>query len=240
MKTVLITGATSGIGKALCSLYQQLGWQVFACGRNQDSLNELQQLSGVTGLNFDICDKQKIQESTADLSELDLVILNAGSCEYIDDPMKFDSALFERVVRTNLIAVGYCLEVLIPKIKVGGQLALMSSSASYLPFPRAEAYGASKAAVSYLAKSLSVDLAPHNISVSLINPGFVKTPLTDKNNFAMAMLISAEQAATYIEKGLSRRKHEIHFPPLFTYLLKFFAWLPDTIWRYFAIRMLQK
>jgi short-subunit dehydrogenase len=240
MKSVLITGATSGIGKALCILYQEKGWQVFACGRNQICLAELQKLPDVKGLYFDICEKTQITQATSDLSELDLVILNAGSCEYIDDPIKFDSALFERVVRTNLIALAYCLEVLMPKIKSGGQLALMSSSASYLPFSRAEAYGSSKAAVSYLAKSLSLDLASHNISVSLINPGFVKTPLTDKNNFTMAMLISAEQAADYIEKGLARRKHEIHFPPLFTYLLKLFAWLPDSVWRFVATRMLKK
>lgn len=240
MKRVLITGATSGIGKALCFLYQQQGWQVFACGRNRQRLNELQELKNVSSLFFDICDKAQIAQTTSDLAALDLVILNAGNCEYIDDALHFDSALFERVVRTNLIALGYCLEVLLPKINSGGQLALMGSSAAYLPFPRAEAYGCSKAGVAYLAKLLSVDLAPSAISVSLINPGFVKTPLTDKNDFPMAMLISSEQAAVAIFKGLQRRRQEIHFPFPFTSILKLFSWLPDVIWRFIATRMVKK
>lgn len=239
MKRILITGATSGIGKALCLLYQKQGWQVFACGRNQDCLNELQQLNNVTSLFFDICDKAQIMQETRNLPTLDLLILNAGSCEYVDDALRFDSDLFERVVRTNLIALAYCLEILLPKINSGGQLALMGSSASYLPFPRAEAYGSSKAGVAYLAKSLSLDLAPSAISVSLINPGFVKTPLTDKNNFPMAMLISSEQAAVFIFQGLQRRKKEIHFPFPFTFILKLFAWLPDIIWRFIATRMIK-
>ena len=237
MKRVLITGATSGIGQALALDYAEKGWQVFACGRNQQVLGNLREKSNISTLTFDISDKQQIAEATASLEDLDLLILNAGNCEYIDDARHFDSDLFERVITTNLLAVGYCLAILLGKIKSGGQLALMGSSASYLPFPRAEAYGSSKAAVAYLAKTLAIDLLPEKISVSLICPGFVKTPLSDKNDFVMPMLISAEQAAEYIVKGLDKRKKEIHFPLKFTLLLKLFAYLPGFIWRKIAIRM---
>ncbi len=213
---------------------------MFACGRNQAVLQSLSENNNISGLRFDINDKEQIAEATKDLEQLDLLILNAGNCEYIDDARNFDSELFARVITTNLLALGYCLSVLLKKIKPGGRLALMGSSAGYLPFPRAEAYGSSKAAVAYLAKTLAVDLLPEKISVSLICPGFVKTPLTDKNDFAMPMLITAEQAADYIVTGLKKGKKEIHFPLKFTLLLKLFAYLPSVIWEKIAIRMSKK
>lgn len=240
MKRVLITGATSGIGKALALDYARQGWQVFACGRNQRVLDELRKNDNISTLTFDICDKAQIIDATQTLGDLDLLILNAGNCEYINDAKQFDSELFERVITTNLIALGYCLAVLLDKIKAGGQLALMGSSAGYLPFPRAEAYGSSKAAVAYLAKTLAIDLLPEKISVSLICPGFVKTPLTDKNDFTMPMLITAEQAAEQIVAGLRKGRKEIHFPLKLTLLLKLFAYLPSFIWQKIAIRMSEK
>ena len=237
MKRVLITGATSGIGKALCLLYQAKHWQVIACGRNEAVLDELAKLNNVSCLAFDLTDKAQMQAAFSPLPDLDLVILNAGNCEYIDDAKGFDGELFARVINTNLVAVGHCLAILLGKLTRGGRLALMGSSASYLPFPRAEAYGASKAAISYLAKVLSIDLQPYGIAVSLINPGFVNTPLTAKNDFPMPMLITTEQAAESIFKGISKGKREIHFPIAFTGFLKLLAFLPEWVWRSIAKRM---
>ncbi|HEY5715252.1 MAG TPA: SDR family NAD(P)-dependent oxidoreductase, partial [Psychromonas sp.] len=125
MKRILITGATSGIGKALCNLYQKQGYEVIACGRNQQVLDEIARLENISTLSFDISDKQQVQQALAALPELDVVILNAGSCEYIDDVKHFDGDLFARVITTNLIALGYCLQSVLPNIKRGGQLALM-------------------------------------------------------------------------------------------------------------------
>ncbi|MFT6926116.1 MAG: NAD(P)-dependent dehydrogenase (short-subunit alcohol dehydrogenase family) [Psychromonas sp.] len=240
MKRILITGATSGIGKALCLLYQRRNYDVIACGRNQQALAEIGVLKNVSTLNFDLTDREQVIEALATLPELDVVILNAGSCEYINDAKNFDGDLFARVITTNLIALGYCLQSVLPKIKKGGQLALMGSSASYLPFSRAEAYGASKAGVAYLAKTLAMDLVKDEIHVCLINPGFVKTPLTDKNTFSMPMLISSDKAADYIFKGLLKGKREIHFPAVFTFTLKIFAWLPDFVWSFISTRMINK
>ncbi|MFT7052619.1 MAG: short-subunit dehydrogenase [Psychromonas sp.] len=240
MKRILITGATSGIGKALCLLYQKQNYAVIACGRNQQALDEIGALKNVLTLRFDISDKEQVREALTTLPELDLVILNAGSCEYINDAKNFDGDLFARVITTNLIALGYCLQAVLPKIKKGGQLALMGSSASYLPFSRAEAYGASKAGVAYLAKTLAMDLVEDEISVCLINPGFVKTPLTDKNAFSMPMLITAERAAEYIFNGLLKGKREIHFPAIFTFTLKIFACLPESVWSFISTRMINK
>lgn len=241
MKQVLITGASSGIGEQLAIDYAKSGWQVFACGRNQAKLSELaSQHQGISTFRFDVTDADAVKDAARLLSgQIDLLILNAGNCEYIDDPMRFDGALFERIMKVNLISLGYCLEHYLPKIRKGGQLAIVSSSAAFLPFPRATAYGTTKAGASYLAKTLSIELARYNIDVSLVNPGFVKTPLTDKNGFEMPMRVSVDYASNAIIKGLEKRKREIHFPTKFTYILKLLAALPDPIWRYIANKMVR-
>lgn len=240
MKTILITGATSGIGEALCQDYQKLGHKIIACGRNTEKLARLSTYQNIDCIEVDVCEQQQVNEKLSDLGELDMVILNAGSCEYIDDAKNFDGKLFARVINTNLIAMGYCLEALLPQICNGGQLALVGSSASFLPFSRAQAYGASKAGVAYLARTLALDLKKHHIDVSLISPGFVKTPLTDKNDFKMPMQISAQQAAEEIINGLNKRQFDIHFPKKFTLILKTLALLPDSWWQAISARSLQK
>ena len=236
MTNVLITGATSGIGEELTKLYAQQDWQVFACGRNLQKLHAMQSnLPNIKPISFDVTESKQVADAANSVSSpLDIVILNAGECEYIEDPMHFDSAVFERVMRVNLLSVGYCLEYFLPKIRKGGRLAIMSSSASYLPLPRASAYGASKAAVNYLANTLRLELHKFGVGVTLICPGFVKTPLTDKNTFAMPLRVSASFAAKAIYFDLEAGKDEIHFPQAFTQILKFLSVLPYSLWRRIA------
>lgn len=233
---VLITGGTSGIGLALVSRYLMLGWQVIVCGRNETRLNEIPvAYSGygaqLSTLAFNVCDRIGCLEAAAELNgRLDLVILNAGGCEYIDDPNMFDGKLFARVIENNLISVGYCLEAFLPALETGGRVALMGSSAALLPLPRAEAYGASKAALAYLANSLRLHLAASRIDVSLIEPGFVRTPLTDKNDFPMPGRIEVEDAARRIVSALSRGKDRIQFPRRLLWPMRLLALLPDALW----------
>lgn len=241
MNTVMITGASSGIGEALAIHYAHSGWKVYAGGRNKERLNGLCQAnSNIQALIGDVVDEAQVAAMAKQLPPLDLLILNAGNCEYIDDPIGFDAELFKRVINVNLISVGYCLAHYLPKVKLHGQLAFTSSSASFLPLPRAQAYGASKAALTYLAQTMSIDLAPHHIDVSVINPGFVQTPLTDKNDFDMPGMVSTEQAVVAIVKGLEKRKHSINFPWVFTAVLSFLAQLPFGVWRAFAVRFLTR
>lgn len=237
-KTVLITGASSGIGKALALAYAEMGYLVYAGGRNQQRLDELVlENANIKPLVCELTNKKALIAVSGDLPQLDILILNAGNCEYINDAVNFDSDLFARVITTNLISVGYCLEAWLKLVKPGGQLVLTSSSAQFLPLPRAEAYGASKAGLSYLAKTLSIDLQNSHIDVSLIHPGFVATPLTDKNDFPMPSIISTAQAADYIVEGINKRKAEINFPKHFTYLMKLISLLPFSIWKKLATRM---
>ena len=241
MKTVIITGASSGIGMQLAKAYLVSGWQVIACGRDAKKLHLAlgENTKNLQFLCFDLSIRDEVIARAANIGEIDLAILNAGTCEYIDEPQAFDSQLLERVIHTNVIGTGYCLEAILPNIKSGGQLAIVSSSVTLLPLTRAEAYGASKSALDYLTRSLAIDLAPKNIDVSLIRPGFVDTALTQRNNFTMPNIITAEKAAKYIIQGIAKRKQEIKFPRGFFYALNCFSLLPNALWHRIAIKMIR-
>lgn len=226
---VLITGATSGIGRQLALDYRRAGWQVWGCGRDGERLQELG-LHGITPLQFDARDSAALAEIAAGLPTLDLVILNAGNCEYMDVAEGFDGALFARVIETNLIATGHALAAFLPRLASGSRLAIVSSSVSWLPLPRAEAYGASKAALDYLAHTLRLDLASKGIGVTLIRPGFVQTPLTAKNDFPMPCLVTVAEASRAIMGGLAAGRHQIHFPRRFIWLLRLLGALPTGLW----------
>ena len=237
MKTVLITGSTSGIGERLAIDYAAQGWSVIACGRNAKKLSQLSEHENITSLAFDMSDTAKVMAAAAEIDQaLDLVILNAGTCEYMDDVKKFDTELFRRVINSNVLGTADCIAAFLPKIPRGGQLALMGSSANFFPFSRAQAYGASKAAIAYLAQTLAVDLAKYDIAVSLISPGFVETPLTNKNDFEMPMKISVDQAVSEIIKGLAKRKHHVTTPRLFTFILGSLGKLPHSVQHWLALR----
>lgn len=234
-QTVLITGATSGIGLALFHRYIRQGDKVVACGRNKKQLQEMEEAASQTCL-FDITQPSAIAEAAKCIDLLDVLILNAGNCRYIDNAHEFDGDIFENVMQTNLISVGWLLHYFLPKVKKGGQVVFVSSSATILPFPRSEAYGASKAGMDYLANSLRLDLLKDGIDVTLIHPGFIKTPLTDKNDFPMPFLLTSDAAAERIITGVKRRKKYLHFPKRLTLILKFFALLPPSLWQLMMTR----
>lgn len=237
MKNVLITGATSGIGEALFEKYRQQQYQVIACGRNKQKLASYEVGSEtVQTLAFDIKKPDAIKAAASKVSTIDILILNAGDCAYIEDINYFDGDLFANIIHTNLVSLGYLLQYFLPKLSAGGQVVFISSSAALLPFPKAEAYGASKAGIDYLANSLRVDLSKKNIDVTLVHPGFIKTPLTDKNTFDMPFMISSHRAADLIYQGVNSRKHYLHFPKRLTLLLKALSFLPTSIWIRIATR----
>ncbi|QOL27023.1 SDR family NAD(P)-dependent oxidoreductase [Thalassotalea sp. LPB0316] len=252
MKRVLITGATSGIGLSLAKHYAANGHLVYACGRNEQALNQLViEHHNITPLVFDITDKAQVTAAAKQVEDLDILILNAGDCRYIDDPVHFDDQLFDHIIDVNLKSMATMLSRFLPILttaktnasinnKENRQVVFVSSSASLVPFPKAQAYGASKAGVDYLARSLAVDLAKHHIDVTLVHPGFIKTPLTDKNDFDMPFLISSEQAAHRIYQGVAKHKSYLHFPKRLTCFLHLFSLLPTAWWQAIAASRLSK
>lgn len=234
-KTIFITGATSGIGLSLVEKYISQGDNVIACGRSKAKMAAIENSVYQTAL-FDITDDNSVEHAAKNIDAIDVLILNAGDCRYIDDAINFDGKSFASVIATNLTALGSLLEHFLPKVKKGGQVVFVSSSATIVPFPRSEAYGASKAGMDYLANSLRLDLVQHNIDVTLVHPGFVSTPLTDKNDFSMPFMISSSEAASRMITGIEKRKKYLHFPKRLTLLLKVFSLLPTSLWQKIIIR----
>ena len=223
-KVVWLTGASSGIGFALAEALLLAGNQVIASARNTESLERLAASypNTLSVLACDVSDEKSVASAHKKLEAmvdmLDLVILNAGTCEYVDLP-KFDADLFRRVFATNIQGVVNCIALALPfltrkapsKSKHKPHLVAVSSLSSLLPFPRAEAYGASKAALDYLMATLRIDLQGQ-VDVTVVQPGFVKTPLTAKNDFAMPGLIDCERAVAEIIWAIDKRKKMHRFP----------------------------
>lgn len=220
-KTVWITGASSGIGRAMAEKLLAAGNHVIASSRNVASLESLVVNSGgrLSLLACDVGNRDSMQVAARRLAELtdylDWVILNAGTCEYLDLPT-VDPAMFERVFATNVQGAVNCLALALPLLRKypnsGARIVAVSSLSSLLPFPRAEAYGASKAALEYTMAALRIDLRPFKIGVTVVQPGFVATPLTEKNDFPMPGLISPERAAEEILWAAHKGKDLYRFP----------------------------
>jgi len=241
-KVIWITGASSGIGRALVIALSSIDCKIFISSRSeeklQETINQCQESNtgknNICVLSGDLTSKQVnqdiLQKINQQAGKLDIAILNAGSCEYVDVE-QFDSALFERQMNTNFMSMVYGIEATLPLLKnsTDAQLIGMSSTAAYIGLPRAEAYGATKAAIRNMFAALRVSLQPKNISCSVICPGFVETELTAKNDFDMPAMITAAKSAEYILKGIAKYQQEIHFPKRFSLVLKFIASLPNPI-----------
>jgi len=233
MSRCWLTGASSGIGAALAQRLLEQGHQVALGSRCADRLAPLaERFPGQVLLAIgDLDDPEQVAGIAARIEQawgaLDMAILNAGTCEYLE-PGDFDPALVERVIRTNFLGVSYSLAAALPLLRSGEQphLVVMGSSVTWLALPRAGAYGASKAAVRYLVESLRIDLIREGIDVTLVNPGFVDTPLTRRNDFPMPQIWTARRAAEHIAKRLPQRPLEINFPSLFTWVLRLLGALP--------------
>jgi short-subunit dehydrogenase len=221
-----LTGASSGIGAALAEEILKTGAHLAVSSRQIAPLKVLSQRypGQVLVVPGDLTNSQTVREIgeqiATDWGSLDSVILNAGTCEYVD-AKQFDASIVEHVIRTNLLASSYCIEAALPLLRKGTapHLVGMASSVTYVPLPRAEAYGASKAGLRYLFESLRIDLADEGIEVTVISPGFVETPLTAKNDFPMPLSWPVEKAARHIFSRLKERPLEIAFPAMFMAVL---------------------
>jgi len=229
-RTVWLVGASSGIGRALASQLHAAGARVIVSARQADLLNDFAaQHPGAQPLPLDVMDAhallQAVRQIVRNHGRIDLCIYCAGYYQAMRaQQFSLDDAM--RHLDINYIGALKLLQALLPQLLLQahqgqqGHISLVSSVAGYRGLPKSLAYGPSKAALSHLAEALYLDLSPEKIGVSLINPGFVATPLTAQNDFAMPALISAEQAAQDILKGWSRGEFEIHFPKRFTLWLK--------------------
>lgn len=237
---VWIIGASSGIGAAVGQSLLARGARVALSARSRPQLERAAALHGDDGLALplDVTDAAAVgpalRRLVAAWGGIDFVLLCAGSHQPAR-AWEFDADAARRLVDVNLNGVLNCLPAVVQQLlrQQSGGIAIVSSVAGYGGLPTSLVYGATKAALINLTETLYLDLAPRGIGVYLINPGFVKTPLTDRNTFRMPALISADEAAAEILAGLARGRFEIHFPRRFTRWLKLLRLLPYR-W-YFAL-----
>ena len=227
-KRVWLVGASSGIGAATAHELARRGAHLALSARRADKLQALN-LPDALLLPCDATDSASLHSARAQLlaawGGVDLVLYLAG--DYV--PMRadsFDLATAERVLDVNFHGALRLLACVRHDLPPGGGIAFVASVAGYRGLPKALCYGPGKAALIHLAEVLHFDLSPRGVGVWAINPGFVATPLTAQNDFAMPALQTPEQAARAIVAGLGTGRFEIHFPRRFSYWLKFMALLP--------------
>ncbi len=234
-----VTGASTGIGREVAVALARAGWRVAATARSAETLAELARAQpGIVAVPVDITDRAALRAVVDRLEReeggIALAILNAGT--YVRDRAEdLDEAAFARTIDLNLMATVACVAALMPGwlARRRGQLAIVSSVAGYRGLPGALSYGASKAALINFSESLRFDFDRLGLKVQVINPGFVRTPLTDKNDFPMPFIIEADDAARRILQGLARDRFEIAFPGRFVQILKRLRCLPYGL--YFAL-----
>lgn len=225
---VWLVGASSGIGAALARELSQRGAQLALSARSADKLTAL----GIAQAKILPCDATDVASLTdvhrrllAEWGRIDQVIYLAG--DYA--PMRadhFDLALAEKVVEVNLFGAMRLASVVLPALQPGNGIAFVASVAGYRGLPKALAYGPGKAGLIHFAECLYLDLQPAHIGVRVINPGFVATQLTAKNDFAMPALLTPQQAASAVVEGFATGAFEIHFPRRFTRVMKLLRLLP--------------
>ena len=235
---VWLIGASSGIGLALAEQLHAAGADVWVSARSADALQQFANSHpGAHALPLDATDEAAIAAATATITAqgpLDLVCYCAGHYK----PMRATEIDLPDLLKhqtVNVTGALYALHATIPVLlrQGHGHISLVSSVAGFRGLPKSLAYGPTKAALINLAETLYLDLQPYGIGVSIINPGFVQTPLTAQNDFHMPALITPQEAARQIIQGWERGTFDIHFPKRFSRVLKLLRLLPYTM--YFAL-----
>ena len=235
-KIAWITGASSGIGRALALKMASEEWTVAATARSVTSLETLVDESKIlpgTIYPFaaDVTDSSEIcsilERIETSCGAIDLAVLNAGT--YIADTAKTTCGKnVAALMQLNFVGTVNCLHPIAKKMRSRGEgaIAVVSSLAGYVGLPGAAGYGASKAALINLTESLHPELSRYGIKLQVVNPGFVKTPLTDKNQFKMPFLMEVDDAADALYKGLKSNRFEITFPTRFSIIIKLLRYMP--------------
>ena len=238
-KTIWITGGSTGIGKALAIKFSNKGWNVAISARRVELLDELSnQHENITAFPLDVTNKIKCNEVFDQIinkyTNLDICFFSTGTW----NPKKekdIDVEQIEEVFKVNFFGTVNSIKAVEQffKNQKSGIITIVSSIAGYRGLPNSTGYGPSKSALNNLAESLYFDFKRFNVRVCLVSPGFIKTPMTDKNDFKMPFLKTPEYAANKIYDGLINKDNfEIHFPKILTVILKILSFLPSKIYFY--------
>jgi short-subunit dehydrogenase len=239
-KTIWITGGSTGIGKALAVKFASKGWNVAVSARREELLNELSdQYENISAFPLDVTDKQKCAEVFDQIKkkyeDIDICFFSTGTW----NPKKekeIDIEQIEEVFKINFFGTVNTIKAVEQyfRDRKKGTITIVSSIAGYRGLPNSTGYGPSKSALNNLAESLYFDFKRFGVRVCLVSPGFIKTPMTDKNDFKMPFIKTTDYAANKIYDGLiNKNVFEIHFPKSLTIILKILSFLPSKL--YFSL-----
>jgi short-subunit dehydrogenase len=239
-KTIWITGGSTGIGKALAIKFASKGWNVAVSARREELLNELSdQYENISAFPLDVTDKQKCAEVFDQIKkkyeDIDICFFSTGTW----NPKKekeIDVEQIEEVFKINFFGTVNTIKAVEQYFRgrKKGTITIVSSIAGYRGLPNSTGYGPSKSALNNLAESLYFDFKRFGVRVCLVSPGFIKTPMTDKNDFKMPFIKTTDYAANKIYDGLiNKNVFEIHFPKSLTIILKILSFLPSKL--YFSL-----
>ncbi|SMF71719.1 SDR family NAD(P)-dependent oxidoreductase [Candidatus Pelagibacter sp. HIMB1321] len=239
-KTIWITGGSTGIGKALAIKFANKGWNVAVSARREELLNELSnQYENISAYPLDVTDKQKcvdvFEQIKNKYQDIDICFFSTGTW----NPKKekeIDVEQIEDVFKINFFGTVNTIKAVEQyfRDRKKGTITIVSSIAGYRGLPNSTGYGPSKSALNNLAESLYFDFKRFGVRVCLVSPGFIKTPMTDKNDFKMPFIKTTDYAADKIYDGLiNKNVFEIHFPKSLTVILKILSFLPSKL--YFSL-----
>ena len=245
----LIIGGTFGIGYELSKIYLKKSKNLIILGRNDEKLNEISKefsnsQTNVITKKLDVTSieqcKQILTSIIDELGSLDLIIYSSGFYKP-NNTFDVDLDLYRKTIEVNFMGLINVMSVILPFLKQQqkGHIAMISSLAGFFGLPNSSGYGPSKAAMMNYSESIYNDCKKNNIHVSIINPGFIKTRLTEQNKFKMPFLMSAEEAAKIIYNGLEKKKYDITFPFMMSLIFKTLRILPKPVFL-FLIKFMVK
>lgn len=231
-KNVWLIGASTGIGRALALKLLSLNARVYISSRKENLLEEIRILhpKNATVLPLDVLNLDQITEQFSKISEIDLVIYLAADYSPLS-VSHFDIKEVSKIIDVNLKGATNITSVVLPRLIKAkkGHLSFVASVAGYIGLPHSSIYGATKAAIINMAESFYLECKEFNVDISIINPGFVKTNLTSKNEFEMPFIMTPEKAADHILKGFAKGRFDIVFPLGFSLFFRFIRLLPYPI-----------
>ncbi|MGV8936595.1 MAG: SDR family NAD(P)-dependent oxidoreductase [Allorhizobium sp.] len=245
-KIAWITGASSGIGSALALRLCGDGWTVAVSARSGEALAALarEKPGAIHAFPLDITDRNFVFATLSEIEEslgpVDLAVFCAGTYAR-DYAQGFSSTVLADMVNLNIVGTAHCLDAVMARMiaRGSGHIAVTASVTGYVGLPGGASYGATKAALNVLCEALYPELAAKGVALTVINPGFVDTPLTAKNDFPMPFIISSEEAADIIARGLSTKRFEIIFPWKMALAIRLLHALPHSMRFAITKRMLR-
>jgi len=245
-KKIWITGASSGIGKSVAEKFANEGWKVAVSARRKELLDELAKNPNIVSFPLDVTNRNQINEVFKNIidnfGDLDICLFSSGTYEPKDE-QNIDTDKIKNVINVNFLGVIDCVKSVERyfKDKKSGHISIVSSIAGYRGLPNSSGYGPSKAALTNFSESIYFDFKKFGVRVSVVSPGFIKTPLTDKNEFPMPFLKTPEYAAEKIFNGLVKSSaFEIHFPKGLTLTLKFLRILPYRLYLFLVDKLVKR